>query len=156
MVLLNGPGLDALNPALILFSFPFGTAPSGFTGVVQPQEATALSITIGCHYNICKNKIVIHRNILFDLTEVITQFIKLNVFGGRLKCGAAGVVVLCWANKEKDKIKALKNNTAFFIFTGLFVLKIVQKRFQARRYLVIYIPHRIWLTLSFVRCCKKL
>src|SRR5450755_4366259 len=47
MVLLKGPGLEALNPALILSSFPFGTAPSGFTGVVQPQEAMADSITIG-------------------------------------------------------------------------------------------------------------
>src|SRR5690348_13489677 len=47
MVLLKGPAAAALKPAVILSSLPFAIGASGFTGVVQPQEALADSITTG-------------------------------------------------------------------------------------------------------------
>src|ERR1035438_6081249 len=59
MVLLNGPAAIALNPAMILSLAPFAMGASGFTGVVQPHEGTADSITIGASLVFSKAKLCV-------------------------------------------------------------------------------------------------
>jgi hypothetical protein len=56
MVLVNGPADPALKPAVILSAFPLPTGACGHTGVVQPQEGVAVSITTGLSLTLVNKK----------------------------------------------------------------------------------------------------
>ena len=76
--LLKVPAAAALKPAVILSSLPLPTGAWGQVGVVQPQEATALSTTSGFVAGVGELEVVSNGNTLFDLAEIVNGFRKLH------------------------------------------------------------------------------
>src|SRR5262249_13266779 len=146
--LLNGPAVAALNSAVILSSLPCWIAPSGFTGVVQPQPGMADSIMTGLSLILANTKSCLTGVpcLIFPQSYVVS----LNFTTSSAFFCCAG-----WANTPIDRAIALANRNNFFMLINLFVLVIVQKHCPAPRWPESYTLPPRWSEASSYWYCKQ-